>query len=443
MPCVVHILLLMAGTEPLAFMQKLIPILLLLWLAGAGVGNAQAPEPGLLGKLRLSGLSGTTDHRLAIINNRTFSQGEKRFVKLAGTKVQVKCLEIGEGFVLVQIQDLASPYVLNMAGKVILLGPPSPVSAPKSQPVAAVQQPVPTSPTPAPQVVSSSPAILPHPEVNRRTFLSMPLFWLLLLFALGSICVRWSAARSGTGIRYNNLERENVGEIRVTETISQQLDRTDHLPTNLGETLVAETISQQLERPHQLLNDTTLPTPDGTTQIDHILVADTGIFVIETKHHTGWIFGDPKKPRWTQMIHRKKFQFQNPLHQNYGHVKNLQSLFDFPDDYFHSLVVFTGDAEFKTNVGPQVIQRAQLIEFLNEARPIVFDESKMAEVVSRIEMKRKNRSAETDEAHIKYVNRKKAGRIQKPSLNTTWSAPQPTVDLATMEHPHSRYMPKN
>ena len=62
----------------------------------------------------------------------------------------------------------------------------------------------------------------------------------------------------------------------------------------------------------------------------------------------------------------------------------------------------------------------------------------MAEVVSRIEMKRMERSAETDEAHIKYVNLKKAGKIQKP-----WNAAQPIVDLATMEHPHARYMPKN
>ena len=42
-------------------------------------------------------------------------------------------------------------------------------------------------------------------------------------------------------------------------------------------------------------HDVTLPTPDGTTQIDHIFVSRFGIFVVETKNMGGWIFG-----RWTR-----------------------------------------------------------------------------------------------------------------------------------------------
>lgn len=44
----------------------------------------------------------------------------------------------------------------------------------------------------------------------------------------------------------------------------------------------------------------TLPTPDGTTQIDHIVVSPYGIFVIETKAYGGWIFGDRRQKQWTQ-----------------------------------------------------------------------------------------------------------------------------------------------
>lgn len=38
-------------------------------------------------------------------------------------------------------------------------------------------------------------------------------------------------------------------------------------------------------------HDVTLPTPDGTTQIDHIFVSRFGVFVVETKNMGGWIFG--------------------------------------------------------------------------------------------------------------------------------------------------------
>ncbi len=43
---------------------------------------------------------------------------------------------------------------------------------------------------------------------------------------------------------------------------------------------------------YRAINNITIPTPDGTTQIDHIFVSRYGIFVVETKNFAGWIFGD-------------------------------------------------------------------------------------------------------------------------------------------------------
>jgi hypothetical protein len=178
----------------------------------------------------------------------------------------------------------------------------------------------------------------------------------------------------------------------------------------LGEAILADNISRYFPRAHLLLNNVTLPTADGTTQIDHILIADTGIFVIETKHCSGWIFGNPGDKEWTQTIYRKKSRFQNPLLQNYGHVKTLQSLFDLPENHFHSVVVFTADAEFKTNLGPNVFRIAGLIPFLTAERPVVFDEHKMAYIVGRIEMKRERRSVETDEYHLNHLRNRYGGK---------------------------------
>jgi restriction system protein len=47
-------------------------------------------------------------------------------------------------------------------------------------------------------------------------------------------------------------------------------------------------------RLYRVFHDLYLPRPDGkgTTQIDHVVVSRYGIFVIETKNMTGWIFGD-------------------------------------------------------------------------------------------------------------------------------------------------------
>ena len=42
---------------------------------------------------------------------------------------------------------------------------------------------------------------------------------------------------------------------------------------------------------YRFLHDLTLPDYDGTAQIDHVLVSPFGVFVIETKNYSGWIYG--------------------------------------------------------------------------------------------------------------------------------------------------------
>lgn len=174
---------------------------------------------------------------------------------------------------------------------------------------------------------------------------------------------------------------------------------------NMGEALLANALSR-LTFSHVLINNVTLPTVNGTTQIDHLLVTEHALFVIETKHYKGWIFGRPNDDNWTQTIYRKKSRFRNPLLQNYGHVKTVQALFKLPERAFVGVVVFTGEAEFKSDLGPQVIRLAELLEFVGREREKVLDERQMAYVVGRIEMKRLRRSLETDEYHLNYVRRR-------------------------------------
>ena len=119
------------------------------------------------------------------------------------------------------------------------------------------------------------------------------------------------------------------------------------LRQNRGEGSVRKVITTNFKAPHyHLLNNLTLPDQDGTTQIDHVLVSTKGVFVIETKNYAGWIFGNEKSKQWTQVIFRVKSKFQNPLHQNFKHVKVIQNQLDFlPKEQIHSIVVFVGEAE--------------------------------------------------------------------------------------------------
>ncbi len=104
------------------------------------------------------------------------------------------------------------------------------------------------------------------------------------------------------------------------------------------------------------INNVTLPTANGTTQIDHVIVSRFGIFVVETKNMSGWIFGDEKSPQWTQSLPGgRKFKFQNPLHQNFKHTKAIQEFLGVEEDKIFSVVMFWGEAEFKTPMPANVM----------------------------------------------------------------------------------------
>ncbi|MGH0590253.1 nuclease-related domain-containing protein [Bacillus mycoides] len=92
-----------------------------------------------------------------------------------------------------------------------------------------------------------------------------------------------------------------------------------------GEKLVKRILSKLNPESYYVLHDVTVHTEYGdTTKIDHIVIAETGVFVIETKNYEGWIYGDEKAERWTKGIFRKKQSFQNPFRQNYKHTKAIE-----------------------------------------------------------------------------------------------------------------------
>ena len=127
------------------------------------------------------------------------------------------------------------------------------------------------------------------------------------------------------------------------------------LRQNTGEALFIKEIKNELainDNAFHILNNITFKLHDGTTtQIDHVIISRHGVFVVETKHYSGWLYANEHDKQWTQVLFRKKFRFQNPIHQNYKHLKAIESLLDFlPSGSVHSAVVFTGGAEFKTNI---------------------------------------------------------------------------------------------
>ncbi|MGI2878980.1 NERD domain-containing protein [Vibrio alginolyticus] len=184
-----------------------------------------------------------------------------------------------------------------------------------------------------------------------------------------------------------------------------------------GEFLVNRLLSKLPESDYTLIKDVTLPTSDGTTQVNHIVVSKYGIFVVETKNMKGWIFGSVRQKQWTQKIYRHSSKFQNPLHQNYKHIKALETLLGCSEEHLHSVIVFIGDSTFKTEMPPNVTYARGSIRYIQQFNDVVFsdnDYARLTESINQIKLKRGIITDLKHRKHVKEVVTSKASSNQCP-----------------------------
>ncbi len=178
------------------------------------------------------------------------------------------------------------------------------------------------------------------------------------------------------------------------------------------------------------LNNVTIPTPDGTTQIDHVLVSRFGIFVIEAKNMSGWIFGNEKSAEWTQSFPGGKFRFQNPLRQNYRHTKCLSDFLGVEHDKLHSIVMFWGESTFKTAM-PENVLDSGYSSYIKSKSVVLFTDYEVAEIVEAIQTGKLPRTWATRKQHITSLNERHAKPAPQP-IKVAQPKPviQPSLDSA-------------
>lgn len=168
------------------------------------------------------------------------------------------------------------------------------------------------------------------------------------------------------------------------------------------------------------VNNVTIPTSNGTTQIDHIIVSRYGVFVIETKNMEGWIFGSESQPKWTQSFRKTRFQFQNPLHQNYRHIKSLEEFLGLPAPMFHSVVAFVGETcELKTKL-PENVVRYSPFGYIKSKTDVLLSDEQVESVVASIKsgMRPKNllglSTRATKQEHLQSLKDRHASTTKCP-----------------------------
>ncbi|OME01124.1 NERD nuclease [Paenibacillus odorifer] len=141
----------------------------------------------------------------------------------------------------------------------------------------------------------------------------------------------------------------------------------------------------QLPKECKSLSDLMLPNPKsltGYTQIDHIVISPYCIFVIETKNYNGEIKGGRTDQQWSVS---NRYKMYNPLKQNYGHIKAVESLTkSIPKVKFVSIISFTMRCRFSIDPELRQIQSNELV---------IYD-IELSEFISRKLLRLKSESSE-------------------------------------------------
>ena len=180
------------------------------------------------------------------------------------------------------------------------------------------------------------------------------------------------------------------GEQPVSTFLSMVLHQEPLNLGNTGEYLCAYAIEGSgLAGQGRLYRNLIVPTGPRsrleTTEIDVVLLHPSGIYVIESKNYSGWIFGKADQRNWTVCLNRNtKERVPNPIRQNNGHISALMRVLDLPRGAFVSLIVFSERCELKRipddTDSMLIIHRNRIVKMIKETsgrRGVIFTSEQM------------------------------------------------------------------
>ncbi|MFC3800957.1 NERD domain-containing protein [Cohnella sp. GCM10012308] len=173
----------------------------------------------------------------------------------------------------------------------------------------------------------------------------------------------------------------------------------------IGEFSVRRKLGKLDLKEYTVLHDVMIQRPDGkTSQIDHLVVSNYGVFVIETKNYTGCIMGSEKSEYWTQVIYKRKEKLYNPIRQNYGHIKALEGFLKDETIPFISIVAFSTRADLKLEpMSAEVVYTTRLVSTIQKYKTIVLPEEKRLDI---------HKALSTKTVHTRHERKKHVADIK-------------------------------
>lgn len=176
---------------------------------------------------------------------------------------------------------------------------------------------------------------------------------------------------------------------------------------NDGETKVVKLLSKICKKcGGYLINNIIITDSYGnSSEIDHILFLRCGIYVIETKNHSGKIMGDQFDDQWKQMLKNNSIvnDLYNPIKQNQSHVKKICYFLKHYEN-IHSCIIFV-KADISNVQYENIFNMENFRNYiLSNHNKHIFSKSQLYEYYSVI-LKQKNNPITSRKQHLKNIKK--------------------------------------
>ena len=141
----------------------------------------------------------------------------------------------------------------------------------------------------------------------------------------------------------------------------------------LGENNTKDALKELPKDKYKIINNILIKTNGYTHQIDHVIVSQYGIFCIETKQYNGFIIGSKWDKNWKQYFGKNWNYCENPIRQNYGHVKTLCELLNMDESKIYNIVCIPSGAKLRIKHDGELARYDTIVNKILLYKDIVID----------------------------------------------------------------------
>ncbi|MBQ9024176.1 MAG: NERD domain-containing protein [Bacilli bacterium] len=159
----------------------------------------------------------------------------------------------------------------------------------------------------------------------------------------------------------------------------------------LGEHWTKDELKKLPNDKYKVINNVFISINGNTHQIDHVIVSPYGIFSIETKQWNGLIIGNKYSKNWIKYMGKNKYICENPIRQNYGHVKSLSELLNIDESKIYNIVCIPSNAKLKIQHDDELVRNYTIVDKISSYKDIVIDNvDEIVDILYKINITDKN-----------------------------------------------------